>query len=71
MAAAAATRAAVALDPLREPAYRDLMHYALLRGRRDEALAVYRECVAALAQGLGVAPAPATRRLLEEAEQPA
>jgi DNA-binding SARP family transcriptional activator len=64
-------RAVVALDPVREAAYRDLMHYALLRGRRDEAIGTYRECVRALEQGLGVAPEPATRRLLDEVRRPA
>ena len=64
--AAIAMRGVVALDPVRESAYRDLMQYALRRGRRDEAMATYRECVQALEEGLGVMPALATRRLLEE-----
>ena len=68
--AATAMRAVVALDPVREAAYRDLMHYALLRGRRDEAMTVYRECVQALEQGLGVAPEPSTRRLLDAVRRP-
>jgi DNA-binding SARP family transcriptional activator len=69
--AAAVTRAVVALDPLRETAYRDLMRYALLRGRRDEALATYRECTRALEHELGVAPEPATRQLLDDLHHPA
>ena len=69
--AATAMRAVVVLDPVREAAYRDLMHYALLCGRRDEAIITYRECVRALEQGLGVAPEPSTRRLLDEVHRPA
>jgi DNA-binding SARP family transcriptional activator len=68
--AVAAMRAVVALDPVREAAYRDLMHYALLRGRRDEAMTVYGECVQALEQGLGVAPESSTRRLLDAVRRP-
>ena len=64
--AAVSMRAVIALDPLHEGAYRDLIRYALLRGRRDEALATYQECARALERGLGVSPEPATRRLLEE-----
>ena len=64
--AATVMRTVVTLDPLRETAYRDLMHYALLRGRRDEAMATYRECTRALEQGLGVSPEPATRQLLAD-----
>jgi DNA-binding SARP family transcriptional activator len=64
--AAVSMRAVIALDPLYEGAYRDLIRYALLRGRRDEALATYQECARALERGLGVSPEPATRRLLEE-----
>jgi|KBSSwiStaDraftv2_1062776.scaffolds.fasta_scaffold51769_5 LuxR family maltose regulon positive regulatory protein len=71
VAQAAERRGLPALDPVREAAYRDLMHYALLRGRRDEAITVYRECVQALEQGLGVAPEPSTRRLLDEVRRPA
>jgi DNA-binding SARP family transcriptional activator len=69
--AATAMRAVVALDPVREPAYRDLIHYALLRGRWDEAIGTYRACVQALEQELGVAPEPATRRLLDDVRRPA
>ncbi len=69
--AASAMRGVVALDPMREAAYRDLVHYALsLRGRRDEAVRLYRECAEALEQGLGVEPEPATRRLFDEACRP-
>ena len=63
--AAVSMRAVIALDPVHESAYRDLIRYALLRGRRDEALATYQECARALERGLGVSPDPATRRLLE------
>ena len=68
--AASAMRGVVALDPVREAAYRDLIHYALSLGRRDEAVRLYRECAEALEQGLGVAPEPATRRLFDEACRP-
>src|SRR4029453_6193607 len=69
--AATAMRAVVALDPVREPAYRDLIHYALLRGRRDEAIGTSRAGAQALEQELGVAPEPATRRLLDGVRRPA
>ena len=69
--AATAMRAVVALDPVREAAYRDLMHYALLCGRREDAITTYRECVQALEQGLGVAPESSTRRLFDEVHRPA
>jgi DNA-binding SARP family transcriptional activator len=68
--AASAMRGVVALDPVREAAYRDLIHYALSLGRRDEAVRLYRECAEALEQGLGVEPEPATRRLFDEACRP-
>lgn len=68
--AAGAMRGVVALDPMREAAYRDLIHYTLSLGRRDEAVRLYRECAEALEQGLGVEPEPATRRLFDEACRP-
>ena len=68
--ATTATRAALLLDPAREAAYRDLMHYAVRQGRRDEAIVAYRQCAEVLERELGVAPDPATRRLLDEARRP-
>ena len=67
--AAEVMRAVLALDPLRESTYRDLMHYALLRGNRDEVFALYAECARKLQEELGVKPEPATSRLLEDARR--
>ncbi len=57
----------LALDPLREAAYRHLMRCALLQGDRDTALALYQRCAHILRRELGVQPEPATTRLFEEA----
>lgn len=58
---------ALALDAAQEVVYRDLMRYALCRGRRDEAIALYQRCAQVLRKELGVEPQPATARVLEEA----
>jgi DNA-binding SARP family transcriptional activator len=69
--AADAMRAVLRIDPLRESAYRSLMQYALRRGRRDEALALYAECAERLRDELGVEPEPATTGVLDEARRSA
>ena len=65
--AAEAIRGVLAIDPLRESAYRSLMQFALLRGHRDEAFALYSECAKKLREELGVEPEPATSHLLDDA----
>jgi DNA-binding SARP family transcriptional activator len=55
----------VALDPLREEAYRRLMRLHDARADRARALHVYQACTAALQQQLGVEPAEATRAAYE------
>lgn len=55
----------IALDPLREPAYRLLMQLLARRGRGSEAIRLYQVCSEHLRRELGVAPSPATRSLLE------
>ena len=52
-------------DSSRESAYRGMMRYLTLLGRRDEALQVYRRACEALNAELGVEPAPETRELYE------
>jgi DNA-binding SARP family transcriptional activator len=53
----------LALDPLHEPAHRDLMRLLARSGDRAAALRQYREAVRLLDQELGVAPAVQTRAL--------
>ena len=67
--AAEAVRRVLAIDPLRESAYRSLMQYALLRGHRDEALALYAECSRKLREELGVEPEFATSHLFDAVRQ--
>jgi DNA-binding SARP family transcriptional activator len=67
--AAEAIRRVLTIDPLSESAYRSLMQYALLRGHRDEALALYAECSRKLREELGVEPELATSHLLDAARQ--
>jgi DNA-binding SARP family transcriptional activator len=67
--AAGAIRRVLSIDPLSESAYRSLMQYALLRGHRDEALALYAECSRKLREELGVEPELATSHLLDAARQ--
>lgn len=56
----------LALDPLREEAHRQLMQLYLLDNQRPAALAQYSQCVAILAEELGVAPDQATTALYDE-----
>ena len=53
----------VAIDPLHEPAHRELMRLHMRSGDRSAALRQYRECVRLLDRELGVAPADETRTL--------
>ncbi|HEX5073205.1 MAG TPA: BTAD domain-containing putative transcriptional regulator [Gemmatimonadaceae bacterium] len=55
----------LALDPLREDAYRHLMRLHDARGDRGLAVQVYQTCVGALERELGVEPSPATRETYE------
>lgn len=52
-------------DSARESAYRGLMRYLALLGRRDEAIQVYHRACEALNTELGVEPAPETRDLYD------
>ena len=61
--AIAHARRRLALDPLHEPAHRQLMRLYAWAGQRGAALRQYRECVQVLDQELGVAPLEATTRL--------
>jgi DNA-binding SARP family transcriptional activator/predicted ATPase len=56
----------LALDPLHEPAQRELMRLYALAGQRSAALRQYEESERLLAAELGVEPEPATRELYEE-----
>jgi DNA-binding SARP family transcriptional activator len=56
----------VELEPWQEKAHRQLMHLLALNGQRGTALAQYEACRRALAEELGVEPAPATTRLYEQ-----
>ena len=53
------------LDPLHEPAHRELIRLYAARGDRAAALAQYRECVRTLSRELGVPPLAETTRLYE------
>lgn len=64
-AATSAARKKVSLDPLDEPAHRQLMQIYAWRGMRSNALQQYRECVAILDRELGVAPLRETTQLYE------
>lgn len=57
--------ACVELDLCREDAHRALMRLYEALGRRDDALAQYRRCVAALRRELGVGPMPETTALYQ------
>lgn len=61
----------LALDRLRESAYRDLINYCLQRGDQIAAVRAYRTCEQVLREELGVAPQPETRVLLQRAGLPA
>src|SRR5215470_7320766 len=58
-------RRAVELDPYREQAHRQLIWALADLGRRNDAVAHYRQLERALQAELGVEPEPATRELLE------
>lgn len=58
-------RRAVAADPLREPAHRDLLRALAADGRRTEALRHFGELERLLADELGVAPDEESRRLAD------
>ncbi|MDR7534384.1 MAG: BTAD domain-containing putative transcriptional regulator [Armatimonadota bacterium] len=62
-----AIRGVLAMDRLREPAYRHLMRYALARGDRQAAIRAYLTCEQALREELGVTPQPETVALYEQA----
>jgi predicted ATPase len=66
--AIAAARRQLALDPWREPAYRQLMRALALSGDRAGAVAVYSRCQQVLRDELTVAPADETRELAEQIE---
>ncbi|MDQ7843571.1 MAG: BTAD domain-containing putative transcriptional regulator [Armatimonadota bacterium] len=57
----------LALDRLREPAYRHFMRYALARGDRQAAIRAYLTCEQLLREELGVGPQPETVALYEQA----
>ncbi|MEJ2734596.1 MAG: BTAD domain-containing putative transcriptional regulator [Anaerolineae bacterium] len=56
----------LALDPLHEPAHRQLMELYAAAGQRSAALRQYTECVRILDEELGLAPAEETTALYEE-----
>jgi DNA-binding SARP family transcriptional activator len=56
----------LALDPLHEPAHRQLMQLYAQTGRRSAALRQYEECVRILDEELGLAPAEETTALYEQ-----
>ena len=62
----------LALDPLHEPAHRQLMALYAEAGQRSAALRQYRACLRVLEEELGVAPSAATTALYEQvrAERP-
>lgn len=64
-AATSAAQQKLSLDPLDEPAHRQLMQIYAWRGMRSSALQQYRECVAILDRELGVAPLRETTQLYE------
>lgn len=64
--AVATLEAVLRIDPLREAACRTLMACYAIRGRRAEALTLYRRCRASLEAELAAEPAPATWRLYAE-----
>lgn len=66
--AVAAARRQLALDPWREPAYRQLMLALAQSGDRAGALAAYARCRTVLADDLSVTPDEETRALAERIE---
>jgi DNA-binding SARP family transcriptional activator len=65
-AAVASGRRRAALDPLDEPAHRDLMRLLAQAGDRGGALALHERFAERLRRELGVAPSPATRAVAAE-----
>ena len=59
----------LALDPLHEPAHRELIRLYALDGDRAAALAQYRDCVRTLSQELGVGPVEETAALFEQVSE--
>jgi predicted ATPase/DNA-binding SARP family transcriptional activator len=59
----------LALDPLHEPAHRQLMRVYAWSGQRGAALRQYRECVRVLDRELGVAPLEETTALYQTIKQ--
>lgn len=68
-AALAYAKRRLTIDPLHEPAHRDLMRLQAQAGDRAAALRQYRECVRLLDRELGVAPSEETRALHEIIER--
>jgi DNA-binding SARP family transcriptional activator/Flp pilus assembly protein TadD len=62
-------RRRLALDPLHEPAHRELIRLYAWNDEHSAAIRQYRECVRILDQELGVAPLAETTALYEEALQ--
>jgi ABC-type oligopeptide transport system substrate-binding subunit/DNA-binding SARP family transcriptional activator len=61
--ALAACQKVLALDPLREGVYRQVMVYHYRLGQRDQALRAFEQCRGLLAEELGVDPMPETVEL--------
>jgi DNA-binding SARP family transcriptional activator len=59
----------LSLDPLHEPAHRELIRLYALHGDRAAALAQYRNCVRTLSQELGVPPVEETAALFEQVSE--
>ena len=57
------------LDPLHEPAHRELIRLYAWNGDRAAALGQYRDCVRTLSQELGVAPLDETAALFEQVSE--
>jgi DNA-binding SARP family transcriptional activator len=57
------------LDPLHEPAHRELIRLYAWSGNRGGALEQYRECVRTLSQELGVAPVEETASLYDQVSE--
>jgi DNA-binding SARP family transcriptional activator/predicted ATPase len=56
----------LAIDPLHEPAHRQLMHLYTQTGQRSAALRQYQECVRILDEELGLVPGEETTALYEQ-----
>ena len=65
-AAIGAARRRLAMDPLHEPAHRELIRLYAWNGEQSTALRQYRECVRVLDRELGVPPLQETTELYEE-----